>query len=48
MVLLWRGASWKPTMSEVVDDESWAWKESAVIISGPGARPYIKYIDSER
>ena len=43
---MWRGGTWKPTMSEVTNFENWTWTSSKTVISGQGARPYIKYTSS--
>ena len=46
LVLMWRGGNWKPTMSEIANLETGDWKPSQTLISGDGARPYIKYTGS--
>lgn len=46
VVLMWRGGTWKPSYSEVSNFDTWDWKPSTTLISGQGARPYIKYTSS--
>ena len=41
--MFWRGGSWKPTYATVVN-KNWDWSPVQEVISGEGARPYIKYV----